>query len=217
MSPIQRVASTTLPTQYGLFNLYVYQGDANQEHIALTVGTIDDSSPVLARLHSECITGDLFGSARCDCGEQLDHSLRLLQQQRRGVLVYLRQEGRGIGLVNKIRAYALQDQGLDTVDANRALGLPDDMRNYADAAEILLNLGARRVRLLTNNPDKIAGLPRHGIEVTERVALHVAPNATNLHYLQTKKQRMGHLLPEELSLELDTAYLLSAAASSSTR
>jgi GTP cyclohydrolase II len=216
MSSIQRIAATALPTRYGVFALSVYGGDNHQEHLALTVGQPADADSVLVRLHSECITGDLFGSARCDCGEQLDASLQLLQQEQAGVLLYLRQEGRGIGLVNKIRAYALQDQGFDTVDANRALGLPDDMRDYHIAAEILLDLGVRRVRLLTNNPAKIDGLTGHGIEVAERVPLHVAPNPTNLHYLRTKQQRMGHLLPEELSRELNGAYRLPVTASSST-
>lgn len=146
------------------------------------------------RLHSECLTGDVFGSARCDCGEQLDYSMRLLQQEGRGVLLYLRQEGRGIGLSNKIRAYALQEQGLDTVDANRALGLPDDMRDYRDAADMLHDLHVQRVRLLTNNPAKIDGLARYGIDVIERVPLHIAPNAVNERYLRTKQERMGHLL-----------------------
>jgi GTP cyclohydrolase II len=148
---------------------------------------------VLARLHSECLTGDVFGSHRCDCGEQLALSLGMLQAARRGVLVYLRQEGRGIGLANKIRAYALQEQGLDTVDANRALGLPDDMRDYRGAAEMLHSLGVRAVTLITNNPAKIAGLERHGVEVVERTPLHTAPNRHNQPYIEAKRERMGHL------------------------
>ncbi|MFN8501087.1 GTP cyclohydrolase II [Kouleothrix sp.] len=213
MSTIQRSASTSLPTRYGTFTLSIYHEEQRHEHLALTVGSPSGATPVLVRLHSECITGDLFGSARCDCGEQLDHSLRLLQAERCGVLIYLRQEGRGIGLVNKIRAYALQEQGLDTVEANRALGLPDDMRDYGVAAEILADLGIGRVRLLTNNPDKIDGLTRYGIEVCERVPLFVAPNATNLHYLKTKQQRMGHLLPEELNPALPGAQRRASLAS----
>jgi GTP cyclohydrolase II len=213
MSSVQCIATAALPTRYGVFTLSVYQGEQQQEHIALTVGSLDGSSPVLVRLHSECITGDLFGSARCDCGEQLDDSLRLLQTEQCGALIYLRQEGRGIGLANKIRAYALQEQGLDTVEANRALGLPDDMRDYGAAADILTDLGICRVRLLTNNPDKIAGLTKCGIEVAERVPLYIAPNAANLHYLKTKQQRMGHLLPEELSLDLPGVHLRATIAS----
>ncbi|HEU5014148.1 MAG TPA: GTP cyclohydrolase II [Roseiflexaceae bacterium] len=192
-SSVQRVATTTLPTSYGIFTCSVYSNRKQQEHVALTVGPIDDGVP-LVRLHSECLTGDVFGSARCDCGEQLDYSMRLLQQEGRGVLLYLRQEGRGIGLANKIRAYALQEQGLDTVDANRALGLPDDMRDYHEAADILHDLHVQRVRLLTNNPAKIHGLARYGIAVIERVPLHIAPNAVNERYLRTKQERMGHLL-----------------------
>ena len=217
MASVQCIATTALPTRYGTFRLSVYRGEQHHEHLALTVGSVDGPGPVLVRLHSECITGDLFGSARCDCGEQLDDSLRLLQAEQRGALIYLRQEGRGIGLVNKIRAYALQEQGLDTVEANRALGLPDDMRDYGVAADILADLGIRRVRLLTNNPDKITGLTSRGIEVAERVPLYIAPNATNLHYMETKRQRMGHLLPEELSLELPGAHLRASIASSRTR
>ena len=194
LSAVQRVATTNLPTSYGVFTCSVYSNRNQQEHVALTVGPIDDGAPPLVRLHSECLTGDVFGSARCDCGEQLDYSMRLLQQEGCGVLLYLRQEGRGIGLANKIRAYALQEQGLDTVDANRALGLPDDMRDYREAADMLHDLHVQRVRLLTNNPAKIAGLARYGIEVIERAPLYTAPNAVNERYLRTKRERMGHLL-----------------------
>jgi GTP cyclohydrolase II len=172
----------------------VYEGRDGREHAALTVGEVETGDPVLVRLHSECLTGDVFGSARCDCGEQLEHSLELLQRQGRGVLLYMRQEGRGIGLANKIRAYTLQDGGLDTVDANRALGLPDDMRDYADAAAMLNELGVQRVVLLTNNPAKVAGLAYYGIEVVERQPLLVTPNPKNVEYLRTKHERMGHLL-----------------------
>jgi GTP cyclohydrolase II len=193
-SSVQRIATANLPTSYGVFTCSIYSNSARQEHVALTVGPLDDGAPPLVRLHSECLTGDVFGSARCDCGEQLDYSMRLLQQEGRGVLLYLRQEGRGIGLSNKIRAYALQEQGLDTVDANRALGLPDDMRDYRDAADMLHDLHVQRVRLLTNNPAKIDGLARYGIDVIERVPLHIAPNAVNERYLRTKQERMGHLL-----------------------
>jgi GTP cyclohydrolase II len=197
MAETRNVAMTTLPTRYGTFGMVVYQGASAQEHVALVVGAVDDGAPVYVRLHSECLTGDIFGSARCDCGEQLEHSLRFLQEEGRGVLLYLRQEGRGIGLTNKIRAYALQDQGLDTVDANLALGLPEDSRDYADAAAMLRDLGVASVALLTNNPAKIAGLEHHGISVVERVPVETTPKPENVRYLETKSARMGHLLPLE--------------------
>lgn len=192
---LQRVATTTLPTQYGDFMVHVYDGASHLEHVALTVGSVDDGQPVSVRVHSECLTGDVFGSQRCDCGEQLAQSLRLLQAEGRGVLLYLRQEGRGIGLINKIRAYALQEQGLDTVDANLALGLPEDMRDYSEAALMLQDLGVHTIRLLTNNPAKIDGLERHGIQIAERLPMQIMPNPDNRHYLYTKRIRMGHLLP----------------------
>ncbi len=191
---LQRVAEASLPTRYGDFGVIVYGTPRGQEHMALTVGALDRSAPTLVRLHSECLTGDIFGSCRCDCGEQLDASLGLLQKQPPGILLYLRQEGRGIGLTNKIRAYALQEQGYDTVEANRALGLPEDGRDYGDAAAMLLDLGVRQVRLLTNNPTKVVGLERAGIVVVERLPLPVTPNPANLRYLRTKQQKMGHLL-----------------------
>lgn len=194
LSPIERVAASRLPTKYGIFQLYVYTEVSGKEHVALTVGTVNDGPPVLTRLHSECLTGDVFGSHRCDCGEQLDQMLALLQARGRGVLIYLRQEGRGIGLTNKIRAYALQEAGLDTVDANRALGLPDDMRTYYPAAAILRDLGVSSVALVTNNPLKIAGLEAHGIHVVERMPSRVVPNSHNRPYLDTKRTRMGHLV-----------------------
>jgi GTP cyclohydrolase II len=182
--------------------MFVYDTADHKEHVALTIGAIDDGEPVLVRVHSECLTGDVFGSSRCDCGEQLDHSLRLLQEEGRGVLLYLRQEGRGIGLANKISAYALQERGLDTVEANLALGLPEDMRDYRVAAEMLLDLGVRRARLLTNNPAKIEGLERHGVEVVERVPIRVPPNPSNVAYLRTKREKMGHLLQGITPLEV---------------
>jgi GTP cyclohydrolase II len=189
---VERTASTTLPTRYGEFKLHVYADEAGREHVALTVGDVAGEAPQ-ARIHSECLTGDVFGSRRCDCGEQLELTMARLQAAGRGVLLYLRQEGRGIGLTNKIRAYALQEGGLDTVDANRALGLPDDMRDYGVAAAMLLNLGVRSVALITNNPLKIAGLERNGVRVVERLPVHVAPNRHNLPYLEAKRERMGHL------------------------
>lgn len=195
MAETRHVAMTILPTRYGEFTMHVYQSASQQEHVALVVGTVDDGAPVYVRLHSECLTGDIFGSSRCDCGEQLEQSLRFLQEQGRGVLLYLRQEGRGIGLTNKIRAYALQDQGFDTVDANLALGLPEDMRDYGDAALMLADLGVRHICLLTNNPAKIEGLEHYGIRVEERVPVETPPNPENLRYLETKFTRMGHMLP----------------------
>jgi 3,4-dihydroxy 2-butanone 4-phosphate synthase/GTP cyclohydrolase II len=180
--------------------MFVYDSSGHKEHVALVLGAVDDGGPVLVRAHSECLTGDVFGSSRCDCGEQLDDSLRFLREQGRGVLLYLRQEGRGIGLANKISAYALQEQGFDTVEANHALGLPEDARDYRVAAEMLLDLGVRRARLLTHNPAKIEGLERHGVEVVERVALEIKPNPSNLEYLRTKREKMGHLFPIALPL-----------------
>jgi GTP cyclohydrolase II len=198
----RRVAQAHLPTRYGAFEMFVYNTADHKEHVALTLGEIDAGRPVLVRAHSECLTGDVFGSSRCDCGEQLEDSLRFLQEQGRGVLLYLRQEGRGIGLTKKISAYALQEQGLDTVEANHALGLPEDMRDYRVAAEMLFDLGVRRTRLLTNNPAKIEGLERYGVEVVERVPLRISPNPANLGYLRTKREKMGHLFPEAAALKV---------------
>lgn len=193
---IERMATAAMPTRYGVFDMHVYVDALGKEHVALTVGdlTSEQGTAVLARLHSECLTGDVFGSHRCDCGEQLAASMVHLQASGRGVLLYLRQEGRGIGLVNKIRAYALQEQGLDTVDANRALGLPDDSRDYGAAAAILRDLGVQSVVLLTNNPQKIVGIEQHGMTVVERLPVLIAPNSVNRPYLETKRTRMGHLV-----------------------
>ncbi|HKH38344.1 MAG TPA: GTP cyclohydrolase II, partial [Rubrobacter sp.] len=202
MSAARRVAQASLPTRYGTFEMFVYDTPEHKEHLALTIGAIDDGRPVLVRVHSECLTGDVLGSSRCDCGEQLNDSLRFLQEQGRGILLYLRQEGRGIGLTNKISAYALQEQGLDTVEANLALGLPEDLRNYRAAAEMLLDLGVWRARLLTNNPAKVEGLERYGVEVVERIPLSMSPNPSNLGYLRTKREKMGHLFPEPVALEV---------------
>ena len=202
MSAARRVARASLPTRYGTFEMFVYETPEHKEHVALTLGAIDDGRPVLVRAHSECLTGDVLGSSRCDCGEQLADSLRLLQQQGRGILLYLRQEGRGIGLTKKITAYALQEQGLDTVEANLALGLPEDMRDYRVAAEMLFDLGVWRARLITNNPAKIEGLERYGIEVVERILLSMPPNPSNVGYLRTKREKMGHLFPKPVALEV---------------
>jgi 3,4-dihydroxy 2-butanone 4-phosphate synthase/GTP cyclohydrolase II len=192
--PVRRAADTRLPTRYGEFRCIVYAMPDGTEQVALVVGSVDDTEPMLVRLHSECLTGDVFGSQRCDCGEQLADSLRYLQAHGRGILLYLRQEGRGIGLVNKIRAYVLQEQGYDTVEANTMLGFPEDARDYRYAAEMLLDLGVHEVRLLTNNPAKIEGLENYDIRVAERIPLEVMPNPVNSHYLHTKKVKMGHLL-----------------------
>jgi 3,4-dihydroxy 2-butanone 4-phosphate synthase / GTP cyclohydrolase II len=202
MSAARRVAQASLPTRYGTFEMFVYDTPEHKEHVALTIGAIDDGRPVLVRVHSECLTGDVLGSSRCDCGEQLNDSLRFLQEQGRGILLYLRQEGRGIGLTNKISAYALQEQGLDTVEANLALGLPEDMRNYRAAAEMLLDLGVWRARLLTNNPAKVEGLECYGVEVVERIPLSMSPNPSNLGYLRTKREKMGHLIPKPMAIEV---------------
>ena len=193
--PISLLSQAHLPTRFGDFDVAVFEIDGTPgEAVALMQGPLDGNTIPLVRLHSECLTGDVLGSLRCDCGEQLDEALALIASADSGVLLYLHQEGRGIGLANKIRAYALQDQGLDTVDANLALGLPVDRREYASAAAILRHLGLRQVRLLTNNPLKSAALERHGIQVVERVPLAVRPNSVNQRYLRTKADRMGHLL-----------------------
>lgn len=201
-----RSTSTALPTRHGDFQLVLYDAADAEEHMALVAGplvALGGDEPVLVRIHSECLTGDLFGSRRCDCGQQLEESLRLLASAGRGVLLYLRQEGRGIGLTRKIDAYRLQEQGLDTVEANLSLGLPEDARDYGVGAAILADLGASRVRLLTNNPAKVEGLEEHGIEVVERLPLLITPNPTNLRYLTTKRDRMGHLLGASLPAARD--------------
>lgn len=192
------LVSCRLPTAWGEFTLHgLLDPSSGQEHAALAMGRLDDGEPVLTRMHSECLTGDTLFSLRCDCGPQLQGGLRAIAAEGRGLLIYLRQEGRGIGLVNKIRAYALQQSGADTVEANRLLGLPDDARDYAIAASLLQRLGVRRVRLLTNNPAKVQALERLGIAVVERVPLRTVPNPHNAGYLQTKSRRMGHYLDAE--------------------
>ena len=184
-----------LPTKFGDFRIHVFTNNRDRlEHVAMVRGDVFGAESVPARVHSECLTGDVLGSLRCDCREQLERGLQQLGAAQRGVLLYLRQEGRGIGLANKIRAYKLQEEGLDTVEANLALGFKDDERDYAVAAAILRTLGVRSIRLLTNNPDKIAQLNRYGMRVTDRVAHAIAPNAHNRRYLETKALRSGHLL-----------------------
>jgi GTP cyclohydrolase II len=193
---IKRVASARIPTAEGEYQLCLYANNRDdKEHLALVMGEVAGKKDLLVRVHSECFTGDVLGSRRCDCGEQLQRSMQMIAEQGEGVLIYLRQEGRGIGLASKIAAYALQERGLDTVEANLALGLPEDMRDYRAAAEMLLDLGVRRIRLLTNNPAKIDNLLRYGVEVVERVPLEISPNPSNLGYLRTKREKMGHLLP----------------------
>lgn len=190
------LASCRLPTAWGEFELHgLIDASTGHEHAALSMGPIGDGTPVLTRVHSECLTGDTLFSLKCDCGPQLQGGLRAIAAEGRGVLLYLRQEGRGIGLVNKIRAYALQQAGADTVEANRLLGLPDDARDYAVAATLLGKLGVQRVKLLTNNPAKVQALQALGIEVAERVPLRTPSNRHNRAYLQTKTARMGHWLP----------------------
>ncbi|HOJ51586.1 MAG TPA: bifunctional 3,4-dihydroxy-2-butanone-4-phosphate synthase/GTP cyclohydrolase II [Syntrophales bacterium] len=195
-SLIHRVAEATLPTRYGgMFRIIVYENDVDDyQHIALTKGEIHPEDEVLVRVHSECCTGDIFGSLRCDCGDQLKRAMEMIEEAGKGVIVYMRQEGRGIGLVNKIKAYALQDQGRDTVDANLELGFKADLRDYGIGAQILADLGVRKMRLMTNNPKKIIGLDGYGLKIVERVPIVISPTETNAHYLQTKKEKLGHLI-----------------------
>ncbi len=193
-SLIKRYASTCLPTEYGEFNLCIYNELANgAEHCALWQGELSSEDPLPTRVHSECLTGEVFHSLKCDCREQLDLALRRIAEEGRGLLLYLRQEGRGIGLGNKIRAYALQSQGMDTVDANRALGFPDDLRSYDVAAEMLRDLGVDSIALMTNNPDKLQKLKQLGIDVSARQEHVIPANQVNRSYLETKAARMGHL------------------------
>ncbi|MDY6987165.1 MAG: bifunctional 3,4-dihydroxy-2-butanone-4-phosphate synthase/GTP cyclohydrolase II [Thermodesulfobacteriota bacterium] len=193
---VHAMATTAIPTSFaGEFKTIVYENDVDDLlHIALVKGEIDPAKPMLVRVHSECLTGDVFGSMRCDCGEQLHLAMKMIEQEGTGVLLYIRQEGRGIGLLNKMKAYALQDQGHDTVEANELLGFKPDLRNYGIGAQILVHLGVRKMRLITNNPKKIVGLEGYGITVEEQVPIEMKPNEYNRRYLSCKKSKMGHLL-----------------------
>ena len=192
---ILRVDDTKLPTQFGDFTAIAYQSLLDgKEHLALVKGQWEPDEPILVRVHSECLTGDVFGSYRCDCGEQLQTALSMIEKEGKGVFLYMRQEGRGIGLVNKIRAYKLQDNGRDTVQANLDLGFPEDLRDYGIGAQILVDLGVKKMRMMTNNPKKIKGLEGYGMEVVERVSIEMPVKDENRRYLQTKKDKMGHLL-----------------------
>jgi 3,4-dihydroxy 2-butanone 4-phosphate synthase/GTP cyclohydrolase II len=194
---VARVASSRLPTEHGPFDIHVYESLVDgATHVALVKGEIGAGENVLARVHSACLTGDVFHSARCDCGQQLQKAMGWVADEGRGVILYLDQEGRGIGLANKIRAYALQDEGYDTVEANERLGFPADSREYTTSVLILQELGVRSMRLMSNNPRKLSGVVGDGLQISERIPLEVVPSASNLKYLKTKKEKLGHQLSE---------------------
>ena len=192
---VEKVETVDLPTAHGDFKLTMYRSRVTGlEHLALVKGKVDDGAPVLVRVHSECFTGDVLGSERCDCGPQLHQAMEMVEKEGRGAILYMRQEGRGIGLANKLHAYHLQERGLDTVEANVALGFAPDLRDYGEGAQIIVDLGIRKLRLMTNNPCKIAGLEGYGLEITERVPVVIPPTAHDRRYLETKKEKMGHLI-----------------------
>jgi len=193
---VRRRAVVDMPTKFGEFKLYLYQNilDDKENHVAIVKGNVSDGDPVLVRVHSECLTGDVFGSRRCDCGDQLETALNRIEQESRGVVLYMRQEGRGIGLVNKILAYAFQEDGKDTVEANEALGFKADLRDYGIGAQILKDLGLVKIHLMTNNPKKIVGLDGYGLEIVERVPVEIQPNSKNEKYLKTKRDKLGHMI-----------------------
>lgn len=192
---IHRIASPQLPTFWGDFTVHAYRNDINgEEHVALVKGEISEDEEVLVRVHSACLTGDVFGSRRCDCGEQLERAMEMVQEEGRGVILYLLQEGRGIGLVNKLKAYELQDQGDDTIEANRKLGFAPDIRDYGTGSQILRDLGVRKMRLMTNNPAKYVAIEGYGLEIVERIPLEIEPSEGTRKYLETKKKKLGHIL-----------------------
>lgn len=192
---VERATEAKMPTKYGEFNMVGYVNKLNGEHhVALVKGDVTTGDPVLVRVHSECLTGDAFGSLRCDCGQQYAEAMKRIEEEGKGILLYMRQEGRGIGLINKIKAYALQDEGMDTVEANEALGFSADLRDYGIGAQILRDLGVKKLKLMTNNPKKLSGLEGYGLELSERVAIKMNHNELNEYYLRTKKEKLGHLL-----------------------
>ena len=210
---VERVVATGLPTTFGEFEAIGYRSLVDDKHhVALVKGEVSGTEDVLVRVHSECLTGDVFHSLRCDCGEQLESALSMIEREGKGVLLYLSQEGRGIGLLNKLRAYKLQEEGLDTVEANEKLGLPADLRDYGIGAQILVDLGLTSIRILTNNPKKIRGLEGYGLSVTDQIPIEHAPNEHNASYLRTKAERMGHTLHHQ-GLNLDDDLLRGTSRS----